>query len=164
VKALRNFTHNGVSFKPGDLLPHSLVTPEDVKAAVADATAGLPQTQFPVSAQALSALADKMTQDEHDALVEAGVITYNDSEPLPTAMDVKLFNYQVQEGDDIAERERKVEQAQNRAANVATNVSAPQPAPSQVAQGTPADAQAAIDKANAADQQSSAAPTTEGAQ
>lgn len=161
MKALRNLTHNGVNYPAGTIMDHvEMVEKSVVDGHIKDLVAGKKPSDLPLTSHDLGVFADKMTQAEHDSLVAAGVITDNNDQPLPQPVDTKYLNYQIQEGDVQAEAERKAEQAANHAANVANNINPPEPAASQVVVGNPADAQAAIDKAN---QEAAAAAAVESA-
>lgn len=146
MKALRNFTYGTppVTYVKGTLLPAGLFDHETIPGTV---TGGM----------------DVVGSEVHAALIEAGVISDNDSESLPLEADVQYLNYLVQEGDSARERLRKIQEGANREANVGIPV-APMPGVSQVEAGTKADADAAIAKANAAQPAAPAAPANGGPQ
>lgn len=141
MKALRNFVYGypAQTFVAGTILPQDLFNHPDLDAVTTGGAA-------------------VVGSEVHDELVKSGVITDNDSAPMPLLVDVQYLNYLVQEGDSARERLAKMQESANRASGVQVPV-APMAAPSQVEAGTKADADAAIAKANAAKAAAPAQPT-----
>lgn len=93
-------------------------------------------------------LADSpFTQAQHDSLVADGIVSDDDHANMPLPVELAYQNWKIQEGDNAREKLEKAQAAANRAANVGAP-QPPMPASSQVEQGTKADAEAAINKAN----------------